>query len=223
VQLFLRHDTAPTWVLSNHDLVRHPTRFGGGDIGRRRGLAFSALLLALPGAAYLYQGEELGLEESDVPPDARQDPVWLRSGRVGRDGARTPMPWTGSGPGFGFTTGTPWLPFDDQATVRNAETQAADPSSTLNSYRRLLAARREIRQRWNGSPRWSDRADDLIVVEQELSDGATLLVACNCADDKTTLEMSRGAELMVATDDATLDAGTLTLPGATTAWLLLRR
>jgi alpha-glucosidase len=223
LQLFLRHDTAPTWVLSNHDLVRHPTRFGGGDLGRRRGLAFTALLLALPGAAYLYQGEELGLEESDVPPEARQDPVWLRSGRVGRDGARTPIPWTASGPGFGFTTGSPWLPFDEQASERHAEMQAADDTSTLSIYRRLIAARRAIRPLWSGSPRWADRTDDLIVVEQELSDGSRLLVTCNCADDAIASEVPRTAEVVAATDTATVDGEVLTLPGAATAWLLLRR
>jgi alpha-glucosidase len=222
LQLFLRHDTAPTWVLSNHDLVRHATRFGGGELGRRRGLAFTALLLALPGAAYIYQGEELGLEESDVPADKRQDPVWLRSGRVGRDGARTPMPWTASGPTFGFTNGTPWLPFDEQAPARNVESESGDDASTLSAYRRLIAARRDLRSRWSGAPRWSDRSDDLVVVEQELSDGAKLLAACNCADDAAELPLPAAAQLVVATDSADVDGGTLKLPGATTAWLLLR-
>ena len=220
--LFLRHDTAPTWVLSNHDLVRHVTRFGGGDLGRRRGLAFTGLLLALPGAAYLYQGEELGLEESEVPSDARQDPVWLRSGRVGRDGARTPMPWTTADPGFGFTTGSPWLPFDQQASERNAESQLADDASTLNIYRRLIAARREIRELWDGSPRWADRDDDIIVVEQDLSDGSMLLVVCNCADSDATLPVPATSEIVAATDGADVDGGTLALPGASTVWLLLR-
>ncbi len=95
-----------TWVLSNHDLVRHVTRYGGGDLGRRRGLAATALLLALPGSPYLYQGEELGMEEAQVPPERRTDPIFLRTGgaEVGRDGCRTPLPWT-DGPGHGFTTG----------------------------------------------------------------------------------------------------------------------
>jgi alpha-glucosidase len=222
LQLFLRHDTAPTWVLSNHDLVRHVTRLGGGDLGRRRGLAFTGLLLALPGAAYIYQGEELGLEESDVPTDARQDPMWLRSGRIGRDGARTPMPWTADGPGFGFSTGTPWLPFDEQASKRNAGSQIADDASTLSAYRRLIAARREIRELWSGSPRWAERDDDVVVVEQALSDGSMLLVVCNCADDVASLPVSATAEIRAATDDAVADGGQLTLPGASTAWLLLR-
>ena len=106
-----------TWVLSNHDLVRHVTRYGGGDLGRRRGLAVSALLFGLPGSPYLYQGEELGLDESDVPADRREDPMFLRTdgAEPGRDGCRTPLPWTAEPPGFGFTTGEPWLPFGDDA------------------------------------------------------------------------------------------------------------
>ena len=78
-------DAAPTWVLSNHDVVRHATRYGGGAVGLARARAATLAMLALPGSAYLYQGEELGLEEVDVPPEARQDPAWLRTGaRVAR-------------------------------------------------------------------------------------------------------------------------------------------
>ena len=123
----------PTWVLSNHDLVRHATRYGGGDLGRRRGLAVTALLLALPGSTYLYQGEELGLDETDVPDALRQDPVYLRTGGAvgGRDGCRTPVPWTAEAPGFGFTTGDPWLPMPPESPTHNAQVQAGDPASVL--------------------------------------------------------------------------------------------
>ena len=138
---------SPTWVLSNHDVVRHATRYGGGVRGVERGLALTALLLALPGSPYLYQGEELGLPESEVAPADRQDPVWLRqvaagttTGEPGRDGCRTPMPWTDEPGGRGFTTGSPWLPFG--ASPTSVQAQAGDPSSTLSVYRRLLAARR---------------------------------------------------------------------------------
>jgi alpha-glucosidase len=219
LQLFGRYDTSPTWVLSNHDLIRHPTRFGGGELGLRRGLAFTALLLALPGAAYLYQGEELGLQQSDVPPNARQDPIWLRSGQVGRDGCRTPMPWTASAPGHGFTTGTAWLPFDDQADAHNVAAQTADADSTLGTYRRLLAARRDLRPLQQGTPRWPDQSDDVVLVEQTLTDGSTLLVACNCGDQPATITAPPGTELVVATGPARVENGGVQVPAATTAWL----
>ena len=77
------HASPPTWVLSNHDVVRHPTRYGGGPVGLARARAATLVMLALPGSAYLYQGEELGLEQVDVPPEARQDPSWFRTGEPG--------------------------------------------------------------------------------------------------------------------------------------------
>jgi alpha-glucosidase len=220
LELFDRIDTAPTWVLSNHDLERHPTRFGGGDLGRRRGLAFTALLLALPGAPYLYQGEELGLEESDVPPDRRDDPMWARSDRPGRDGARTPMPWTTQAPGFGFTSGEAWLPFDDQAPTHNVETQAANPDSVLSTYKRLIAKRREIRPRVTGRVSWPDSRPELVVTHQPLDGGRTLLVACNTSDDTQQLTLPGDGELLFQTDRAAQVSGrTVDVPGASTVWL----
>lgn len=138
-------EAAPTWVLSNHDVVRHPTRYGGGPAGVARGRAATLVMLALPGSAYLYQGEELGLEQVDVPPEARQDPSWFRTGQPGRDGCRVPLPWSGSAPpyGFGGTAGTqPWIPQPDDWAELTVEAQEADPDSTLAFYRRALTARR---------------------------------------------------------------------------------
>ena len=86
----------PTWVLSNHDVVRHATRYGGGKVGVARARAATLAMLALPGSSYLYQGEELGLESVDVPEELRQDPAWLRTGVEWRDHCRVPMPWSGS-------------------------------------------------------------------------------------------------------------------------------
>jgi len=220
LELFDRVDTSPTWVLSNHDIVRHPTRFGGGELGRRRGLAFTALLLALPGAPYLYQGEELGLEESEVPPERRQDPTWVRSQIVGRDGARTPMPWTAETPGFGFTTGDPWLPFDAQALTRNVDLQSGDPTSTLSTYKRLLATRRAIRPQVAGRVSWPESRPNLVVAHQPLGDGQTLVVVCNTADDAVALPVSPATDLVFATDDSTsIQSGELRLAGASTVWL----
>ncbi len=134
----------PTWVLSNHDVVRHPTRYGGGPVGLARARAATLVMLALPGSAYVYQGEELGLEQVDVPPEARTDPSWFRTGEPGRDGCRVPLPWGGDAPpySFGPGAGQPWIPQPDDWADLTVAAQEADDASTLAFYRRALAARR---------------------------------------------------------------------------------
>jgi alpha-glucosidase len=135
---------SPTWVLSNHDVVRHMTRYGGGEVGLARARAATLTMLALPGSAYLYQGEELGLPEVEVAPEDRQDPFFLRTGEGGRDGCRVPIPWSGDAPpyGFGPGAGQPWLPQPADWAPLTVEAEAADPDSTLAFYRAALAARR---------------------------------------------------------------------------------
>jgi alpha-glucosidase len=153
----------PTWVLSNHDVTRPVTRYGRADtsfdhadrkhgmasdreLGRRRARAAALLAAALPGSLYVYQGEELGLEEvEDLPDERRQDPIWTRSGHTdqGRDGCRVPLPWSGSAPPFGFSTGEPWLPQPAGWKELTAERQDADPRSMLALYRAALRIRRE--------------------------------------------------------------------------------
>jgi alpha-glucosidase len=145
----------PTWVLSNHDVVRHPTRYGGGPVGLARARAATLTMLALPGSAYLYQGEELGLEQVDVAPEHRQDPAYLRqtgTGResewVGRDGCRVPIPWAGDRPPYAFGPGhtQPWIPqpLDWEPLTVEAQEKAEENGgdATLAFYRRALAARR---------------------------------------------------------------------------------
>ena len=166
------HDTvgAPVmWVLSNHDITRHVTRLGrasahratdplhGHDteasdlaLGRRRARAALLLELALPGGVYLYQGEELGLEEvDDLPAELRQDPVWLRSNGAerGRDGCRVPLPWTADGPSLGFGTAPGWLPQPAEwagPDGLSAQVQRDDPASMLTFYRTALRRRRDL-------------------------------------------------------------------------------
>ncbi|WP_369379451.1 glycoside hydrolase family 13 protein [Streptomyces sp. cg36] len=136
-----------TWVLSNHDVVRHPTRYGGGERGLRRARAAALLMLALPGSAYLYQGEELGLPEvTDLPDEVRQDPSFFRAeGQDGfRDGCRVPIPWTEEGPSYGFGDGGSWLPQPASWRGLSVEAQTGDPRSTLELYRAALALRREL-------------------------------------------------------------------------------
>jgi alpha-glucosidase len=202
----------PTWVLSNHDLTRHVTRYGGGELGRRRGLAVTAALLALPGSPYLYQGEELGLEESDVPPDRRTDPTWFRTGGkvVGRDGCRTPIPWTAAGAGHGFTTGEPWLPFG-----ADASTQAVDAEpAVLQMYRSMLATRRSIRGELRNGVTWIDTADDVLAFRRE----GGLVCVLNTADEDVELPVT-GEILLATADGASAADGTVTVPSASTIWL----
>ena len=155
-----------TWVLSNHDETRHVTRFGRADagvaqrqersngwadldLGTRRARAAILLMLALPGSAYLYQGEELGLwEVEDLPDQVRHDPVWHRTGGLepGRDGCRVPLPWTGRTPPFGFTSDStqPWLPQPEGWAAYTAEAEDCEPESMLSLYRAATFMRRQL-------------------------------------------------------------------------------
>ncbi|MFB6579614.1 alpha-amylase family glycosyl hydrolase [Streptomyces sp. NPDC056402] len=159
-----------TWVLSNHDVVRHVTRYGGGARGLARARAAALLMLALPGSAYLYQGEELGLPEvADLPDRVRQDPAFRRGrrqpgdthgpagsgprpegpsepeGQDGlRDGCRVPLPWSGAEPPYGFGPAGSWLPQPAGWGGLSVAAQTGDPHSTLELYRAALELRRAM-------------------------------------------------------------------------------
>ncbi|MET7822358.1 glycoside hydrolase family 13 protein [Micromonospora zamorensis] len=135
-----------TWVLSNHDKQRHVTRYGDGVEGLRRARAASLLMLALPGSAYLYQGEELGLPEVlDLPDELRQDPAFLRTGES-RDGCRVPLPWSGDLAPYGFGPAgseASWLPTPATWRALSVDAQSGVPGSTLELYRAALRIRRD--------------------------------------------------------------------------------
>ncbi|MET8360484.1 glycoside hydrolase family 13 protein [Micromonospora sp. NPDC005171] len=135
-----------TWVLSNHDKQRHVTRYGDGAEGLRRARAASLLMLALPGCAYLYQGEELGLPEVlDLPDELRQDPAFLRTGES-RDGCRVPIPWSGELAPYGFGPAgseLSWLPAPAVWEALSVTAQTDVPGSTLELYRAALRIRHE--------------------------------------------------------------------------------
>jgi alpha-glucosidase len=171
-----------TWVLSNHDVVRHTTRYSRPQpertswtraallaepadvpLGLRRARAAALLMLALPGGAYVYQGEELGLfEVEDIPDELLQDPVWKQSGHKdrGRDGCRVPLPWSGAEPPFGFSpanaTEQPWLPQPRTWNNLTPEAQERDAESTLALYRAALRIRREHPALGDGGLVWDD-------------------------------------------------------------------
>lgn len=159
--------TSSTWVFSNHDVVRHASRYalpGGTDLdawlltggqepapdpeaGLRRARAATQLMLALPGSAYIYQGEELGLfEVADLPPESLQDPIWERTGhrRKGRDGCRVPLPWASTGASLGFGPDGAHLPQPPWFVAHAVEAQEGHRDSTLEFYRRALHLRREL-------------------------------------------------------------------------------
>ncbi|QSB04273.1 glycoside hydrolase family 13 protein [Natronoglycomyces albus] len=133
-----------TWVLSNHDVQRPVTRYGDGQRGLDRARAALMLTLALPGVCYLYQGEELGLNEVlDIPGELRQDPTFHRTGgeQVGRDGCRVPLPWEKDGPSLGFGPGGSWLPQPAHWSASSVAAQSGAPDSTLELVRAALGLR----------------------------------------------------------------------------------
>jgi alpha-glucosidase len=160
--------SSTTWVFSNHDVIRHATRFGlseeinknlpkwfrsadreskiNFDLGLARARAASMLILALPGSTYLYQGEELGMHEPlNIPSDQMQDPQWFRAeGSISRDGCRVPMPWTSTGPSFGFGPGGSHLPQPEWFKDVNVEKQSGVEGSTLELYRKALRLRKGL-------------------------------------------------------------------------------
>ena len=208
-----------TWVLSNHDLTRHVTRYGGGDLGRRRGLAVSGLVFALPGSPYLYQGEELGLDETDVPDHLREDPVFLRTAGVmaGRDGCRTPLPWEAAAPGYGFTDGTPWLPFGPDASAQAVDRQESDPDSVLSTYRRLLARRRALLPVLGDALAWLEAPDEVLAVRR-----GPLVAVLNTAAEPVELVVDDATQLLEATaPGAALVGRVVTVPAAATVWVLV--
>jgi alpha-glucosidase len=138
-------NATPTWTLENHDVVRAPTRYGGGDVGLDRARAMALLTLALPGAVFLYNGQELGLPNVELPDEALRDPTWERSGHTvrGRDGCRIPIPWRGDAPPFGFSTSADsWLPIPPEWESLTVEKQLLNADSTLSFFQRALEIRR---------------------------------------------------------------------------------
>lgn len=181
-----------TWVLSNHDVVRHATRLAlpvgqprpngiraedpqpDAALGLRRALAATALELALPGGAYLYQGEELGLpDHTTMPDEARQDPTWERSEHTeaGRDGCRVPMPWVKDAPSFGFgPSEATWLPQPEVYGDLAVDQQDGVAGSTLEFYRRMLRER-HARELGSGSLTWVEGAGDDVLAFVNSRDG----------------------------------------------------
>ena len=240
------------WVIGNHDVARPASRYRldegftprtvsrlislgnqNAGAGARRARAAALLLLALPGSAYIYQGEELGLPEvTDIPEDARQDPRFRRTAGEypGRDGCRVPIPWTRAGPGFGFSGGSggssprastaltdqgaspaePWLPQPPDWGRYSVESQLGDEHSFLSLYRTALRLRRDHPALGRGTLRWLDpEGTGMLCFAREPG----FILAANLGAAPAPLPAHR--EILLASEPVTNDI----LPADTAAWL----
>ena len=227
-----------TWVLSNHDVTRPVTRYGREDssfafakkrfgtptdlaLGTRRARAAALLTAALPGSLYLYQGDELGLPEAELPRDLLEDPMHFRSGGVdpGRDGCRVPLPWRGTESPFGFSTsaasdhdGTaaaPWLPQPVDWAALTVQAQEADPGSMLWLYRQALRIRKRERALGDGPMTWLASDPDVLVFER----GDDFVNVTNLGQHPVALPDHQGILL----SSTPLEGGLL--PSDSTVWL----
>ena len=178
----------PCWAISNHDVQRAVTRWGGAGADDALARQLVALVCSLRGSVCLYQGEELGLAESDVPFEALRDPYGVTFWPTfkGRDGCRTPMPWDG-GTHSGFSTGTPWLPVDAGHAARSVAAQEADPGSVLAAARAFLRWRHRTPPLVLGSIRFLDAPEPVLAFVREHA-GAAVLVAFNLSADPVAWE-----------------------------------
>jgi alpha-glucosidase len=204
----------PSWALSNHDAPRVATRWAQGDAARARQLI--VLLAALRGTVFLYQGEELGLPQSDIAFEDLQDPYgrahWPRD--KGRDGCRTPMPWVADHPTGGFSSGRPWLPSDPAHRALAVDRQEADPASTLQLTRRVLALRRAHPALRLGRFETLFASAHVLVCRRE-HEGRAVLAAFNFGTEAAThtLDASPRAALdAVAVNGAAVNGAQLVLP-----------
>jgi alpha-glucosidase len=226
----------PTWVLSNHDTARHVSRYAREQVGEpganlrhlldrpadlalgtRRARAAALLMLALPGSAYLYQGEELGLPEvEDLPVEVLDDPVWEQSGHTdrGRDGCRVPIPWEPGGPPYGFSppgaSAPPWLPQPPSWDGLAVAVESGDPGSMLELYRAALRLRRTHPALGDGTLRWLEAPDGALAFARDPGFGCVVNLS------GPPVPLPAGAAPLLASGPLTADGA---VPGDTVVWL----
>jgi alpha-glucosidase len=202
----------PAWFLANHDHARVASRFDGDGQGTARARAVLLMLYALRGTPFVYQGEELGLPDAEIPPERVVDVD-------GRDPERAPIPWrppSEAGPGAGFTNGQPWLPVAGAAEELNAQRQAADPGSTLSLARRLAWLRRDEPALQSGDQQVLDAGEDLLAWTRTAEDGTAFLVVMNFAAEPRSFAAAEGLPATASLElssDAQRSAGDTRLEG----------
>jgi alpha-glucosidase len=201
----------PAWSLSNHDVPRMATRLGKNDPTRTRQAL--AILLALRGTAFLYQGDELGLPQADVPFEKLRDPeaIAFWPNGIGRDGARTPMPWTREG---GFSTGEPWLPMDPRHLAAAADGQTRDPGSMLAFIQRLITLRKASPALREGAFRPLPAPEGVLLFERAAA-GESVFCAFNLSEHEIRAPMEsrlESGELLATGLAGAVEGGALVLP-----------
>lgn len=231
-----------TWVLSNHDVVRHRTRLApdaGSRInsgkrdrivdqaaGEKIARAATLFMLGLPGSSYLYQGEELGLPEvTDIPKDRREDPAFARTnGEDGyRDGCRVPIPWTADAEtNYGFSEAAEkqsWLPQPNSWAQLSVKAQQQDPASSLKFYQSALKLRKELTQVGDGYLTWIDQDSTNYLAFQR----DDLVIACNPSATAVTISLPAAAELLLASNaGVVLNGAELTMPSDSAVWVRIK-
>lgn len=207
----------PTWALSNHDSPRVVTRLGGGEIGLARARALATVAHALPGGIYVFQGEELGLPDAELPDSARQDPAFSRTGgeQKGRDGARVPLPWAGNSPPYSFTESghATWLPQPAEWESLTVEAENVEPTSTLNLYRTLLHERKKFHGGLNFIE--SGNPDVMIFARDE-----GFHCAINAGDEPFSLAKTFDQCEVIVSSDMQLGGKSQSLPPNCAVWFI---
>jgi alpha-glucosidase len=215
----------PCWAISNHDVERVLTRWGDGRPSAPLANLLTAMVCSLRGSVCVYQGEELGLTEAEVPYEALRDPYGIAFWPQfkGRDGCRTPMPWDDDAQG-GFSRGTPWLPVPSEHRTLAVARQEADPASTLNGFRAFMRWRhRQPALRW-GEIHFLDTAEPVLAFVRAVGDEA-LLVAFNLSEHATDVPLPLHDTLPLldghGLPQGRVEGGRLRLPGYGTVFARL--
>jgi alpha-glucosidase len=179
-----------SWSVGNHDAIRVATRWSSGAFTPALSKLVLALQLSLKGTPCLYQGDELALPEADVPYELLQDPYGITFWPEfkGRDGCRTPMPWTAEAPNAGFTSGKPWLPVPAEHLALNAEAQDKDPQSALNFARTIIHWRRTLPQITRGEIAFFDVPEQALALRRDLAGYPSVLAVFNVTNAPLTFE-----------------------------------
>lgn len=204
----------PSWAFSNHDAPRAVSRWACEEDRERAAKLFMLLLMTLRGNAFLYQGEELGLPQAHVPFERLLDPEAIANWplTLGRDGARTPMPWAKAKPNAGFSEGWPWLPMDTRHADLAADRQSDDPSSVLNVTRNFIRLRREHQALRTGDIKFLDAPEPILAFLRSHQD-EEIIVVLNLGDTPVDWHPLENCEpLLLLAEGAEQTAPPTTLP-----------